>query len=1560
MAEGGKQPQPKSGGGSGKGIPFGPKRLGGAAKNQAKAAWSYINPQKRDTKLTNARKKATKAGLKTVRLAFSAAKATSKILLRPGPHQPFGWIAFAILFLGFFVALTILLYMAAGGLFAPDVAERASPVVTQRIAAHDDIPEIYLAAYKEAAEQHDIPWEILAAWGWVATDHGKRSPYDCIWRIDNGSPLAWTPEIKAAVENFLGDSTVNVFGNSSSAGIYMGSSEESKEAAQYLKERNSIQAESSVTLVFSPSDETRSWQQPSDIGDRDQCDKRSGSPSGWNTHFCPNNAGLPATSADPPIAPTEYTETAGYIYYPAGWQETNGCTAASGSYDWSGLVSARSSGGKKVLCGAMLIEADIPSGRTCYQLQSIEYSADIAAEEIARYLDEQNNDEYTNPLTPYEFHTPSLGDNQETLYPFGDMWGEDANTGQIMRGSAGMLPGYWGKAVEGVMQRISDPMIGRIGRCPDRTEEDRTDLQLLSETGTPSRLKGERELTPSEIFAGELQCEMSRTGAPMYHDWRGYALPHRGYASGRLAASLWARDAVQASWMWNKWEGQRNSGCRDTGDVAELGSAKNMPLNYSGMFLPFPPPRWLEDGTNAVMKLDVQVDNMSEENLKVSQYTNDFAPDNRPCHERFTEDAENPDRRNKPTDEEDLSESELRVREAKLAVENWQTMGWGGFYRKTASQCYLTPPKESYLLPTDTDIRTQAAPKAHKSDIDYDSDKHRGIMGEKDQCYTMPCSASDFELEIGGAGQSANDTNLIRGISYGSYVGAASYLNYKWKVKTWQTRVVDGEEVTIFCPTASYLRKGTRNSYWRLLQGNIEETSTQSEQIFVKDGYEFAKFTFEPEEDDIVDIGEVDLVLSKGHPPRCIPESGDRGTWNCNIFRFIGGEIHAVTWQEALEAGKTPELTNRDTNSEEFKRWIRLPATINGIYELASDMAKDWNARADVIAWKPFSEDSKYPKIMVQALFWNPNMKANGNEDLGEKYALFSPCVSPMHPDYDDIKIVQCEDNKDNPEFTTAPVCGNLYYDTATNPNTVRTASICEDDTSEVFSIVLNGWQQRPPSSLRESLTRVEGFRRVPPYEAFNSWPSSLFSGYRSDSITNNSYCRTVTISDVLAAREKVQEESETIEEIQARLAVLSEEIDSLRTKLRGLNAQLLLPAFTDAAKTALENEKSSIRSKIRGKQLEQHYLRRTEKGLGVLSLNIAFIEQDFLFWSDLREANKHRAASKRIDSGRIISITQPPTRPSQECTAGFIASTDFQKRPWLPSVAYPQVSAPSPHSWTGWVTYDFLGSYGGSIGHVFDGRPSHLELRSDVSTGYGWNAGFEVAHRARWLSGGVQQEDGQVVAIGPRTCEDGPCRIDAERNYIVQPQISKYQICAPRKDDVVPNHAAFTDYEQDRISDHPEHFFFHIHSSKSEDVGACTSICRDALIVAGAICRAYTEMVERAAIDGIELRGYGWRNQASQVETLIGNCISAGDSESEDYIDRMFSEGENTRPSGCNTALPGRSWHELASAVDFVDSEGETLDENDIEYFWLTQHAWRWGFLNLTGEPWHWSPSGA
>ena len=57
-------------------------------------------------------------------------------------------------------------------------------------------------------------------------------------------------------------------------------------------------------------------------------------------------------------------------------------------------------------------------------------------------------------------------------------------------------------------------------------------------------------------------------------------------------------------------------------------------------------------------------------------------------------------------------------------------------------------------------------------------------------------------------------------------------------------------------------------------------------------------------------------------------------------------------------------------------------------------------------------------------------------------------------------------------------------------------------------------------------------------------------------------------------------------------------------------------------------------------------------------------------------------------------------------------------------------------------------------------------------------------------------------------------------------------------------------------------------------------------------------------------------------------------------------------------TAIPGRSKHEQGLAVDFT-IDGHTLRTSDGAYRWMVANAASYGFVNLPGEPWHWSVGG-
>lgn len=85
---------------------------------------------------------------------------------------------------GTVIAVTLAgLPLAAALGVLPQMQQLASDAQTIP-AATADIPEPYLTAYQHAASSVEppIPWEILAGIGKVATDHGRRSPYDALSR----------------------------------------------------------------------------------------------------------------------------------------------------------------------------------------------------------------------------------------------------------------------------------------------------------------------------------------------------------------------------------------------------------------------------------------------------------------------------------------------------------------------------------------------------------------------------------------------------------------------------------------------------------------------------------------------------------------------------------------------------------------------------------------------------------------------------------------------------------------------------------------------------------------------------------------------------------------------------------------------------------------------------------------------------------------------------------------------------------------------------------------------------------------------------------------------------------------------------------------------------------------------------------------------------------------------------------------------------------------------------------------------------------------------------------
>ncbi|GAA0799837.1 M15 family metallopeptidase [Spirilliplanes yamanashiensis] len=110
-------------------------------------------------------------------------------------------------------------------------------------------------------------------------------------------------------------------------------------------------------------------------------------------------------------------------------------------------------------------------------------------------------------------------------------------------------------------------------------------------------------------------------------------------------------------------------------------------------------------------------------------------------------------------------------------------------------------------------------------------------------------------------------------------------------------------------------------------------------------------------------------------------------------------------------------------------------------------------------------------------------------------------------------------------------------------------------------------------------------------------------------------------------------------------------------------------------------------------------------------------------------------------------------------------------------------------------------------------------------------------------------------------------------------------------------------------------------------------------------VAYAYKRMVDDAARAGIQISAGGFRTKQRQIELRrINGCPDIW-----------------TAPaSSCRvpTAIPGRSLHEIALAVD-VTSGGRSLTSTSPAFKWLKLYAHRYGFVNLPSEPWHWSITG-
>lgn len=107
------------------------------------------------------------------------------------------------------------------------------------------------------------------------------------------------------------------------------------------------------------------------------------------------------------------------------------------------------------------------------------------------------------------------------------------------------------------------------------------------------------------------------------------------------------------------------------------------------------------------------------------------------------------------------------------------------------------------------------------------------------------------------------------------------------------------------------------------------------------------------------------------------------------------------------------------------------------------------------------------------------------------------------------------------------------------------------------------------------------------------------------------------------------------------------------------------------------------------------------------------------------------------------------------------------------------------------------------------------------------------------------------------------------------------------------------------------------------------------------------TEALFRDAFaTGLDLAGWGYRPIQLQIDLRAAHC---GGTDFDIWHKPVF---ECAPP----TARPGFSKHEQGRAVDFTSGGTSVRDVNGAIFRWLSSNAPRYGFVNLEGEPWHWS----
>lgn len=107
--------------------------------------------------------------------------------------------------------------------------------------------------------------------------------------------------------------------------------------------------------------------------------------------------------------------------------------------------------------------------------------------------------------------------------------------------------------------------------------------------------------------------------------------------------------------------------------------------------------------------------------------------------------------------------------------------------------------------------------------------------------------------------------------------------------------------------------------------------------------------------------------------------------------------------------------------------------------------------------------------------------------------------------------------------------------------------------------------------------------------------------------------------------------------------------------------------------------------------------------------------------------------------------------------------------------------------------------------------------------------------------------------------------------------------------------------------------------------------------------------MIGAAAAAGINLGGWGWRDNSTQIRLRRAHCGTSNYA-----IYQMPSS--RCRPP---TARPGASMHERGMALDLTYGGRTIGSRSSAAYKWLKANAASYGFYNLPSEPWHWSTNG-